>query len=162
VKVSTQEEYGLRCLMQIARHGEGASLTIPQLSQLEGLSVANVAKIMRLLRRSRFVRSTRGQAGGYALAHPADGIVVGDVLAALGQLLFDARFCERHAGSEDLCAHVGDCSIRPVLKQLQDAVDAVMGRLTLAELLRGERGTPPPVVGSRGRRLPLAGPTPHS
>lgn len=162
MKVSTQEEFGLRCLMQIARHGVGASLTIAQLSQLEGLSVANVAKIMRLLRRSRFVRSTRGQAGGYALAAPAGEIVVGDVLAALGPRLFDARFCERHAGSEDLCAHEGDCSIRPVLRQLQEAVDAVMGRLTLAELLRGETGTPPPPLGGRARALPLAAPTSHS
>jgi Rrf2 family protein len=155
MKFSTQEEFGLRCLMQIARHGAGASLTLGQLSQLEGLSVANAAKIMRLLRRGRFVKSTRGQAGGYALAFPSEEIVVGEVLAALGPRLFDAGFCERHAGSEDLCTHVSDCSIRPVLRQLQDAVDAVMGRLTLAELLQGEKGSPPPAVGPRARALPV-------
>jgi Rrf2 family protein len=141
--------------MQIARHGPGASLTIGQLSQLEGLTVANAAKIMRLLRRGRFVKSTRGQAGGYALAFSPEEIVVGDVLAALGPRLFDAGFCERHAGAEDLCTHVGDCSIRPVLRQLQDAVDTVMGRLTLAQLLQGEQGAPPTPAGPRARALPI-------
>ncbi len=151
MKFSTLEEYGLRCLMQIARHGQGASLTIAQLSQLEGLSSANVAKIMRLLRRGRFVRSMRGQTGGYVLALPPEDIFVGEVLASLGTRLFDSKFCERNAGSVDACTHVGDCSIRPVLRQLQDAVDAVMGRLTLAELLRGGG---PSSLGPRARALP--------
>jgi hypothetical protein len=61
MKFSTQEEYGLRCLVQIAAHGESASLTIAKLGQLEGITVPNVAKIMRVLRRGGFVRSTRGR-----------------------------------------------------------------------------------------------------
>ena len=59
MKLTTQEEYGLRCLLQLARKDTG-SLTIPELSRREGMSPANVAKIMRLLRRAGFVRSTRG------------------------------------------------------------------------------------------------------
>jgi Rrf2 family protein len=94
MKLSTQEEYGLRCLAQIARHGWGASLTIAQISQLEGISVPNVAKVMRLLRRGGFVRSTRGQAGGYSLARPIEETVVGDVLAGLAM----ARFCPCSGG----------------------------------------------------------------
>jgi Rrf2 family protein len=162
VKFSTQEEYGLRCLMQIARHGEGASLSLTQLAQLEGIGLPNVGKIMRLLRRGGFVRSTRGQSGGYTLARVPEAIVVGEVLAVLGSRLFDAEFCERYAGSEDLCTHASDCSIRPVLKQLQDAVDAVMGRLTLAQLMRGELPEASlgsgRVVGQRAVELPVQSP----
>jgi Rrf2 family protein len=155
MKLSTQEEYGLRCLMQLARQGDCASLTIGQLAQLEGISPPNSAKIMRLLRRAGFVKATRGQAGGYALARPAAAIVVGDVLSALGPRLFDEQFCERNAGSERLCAHAGDCSILPVLEQLQGAVDAVMGRLTLEDLLHGESRPAPAPLGSRAVGLRL-------
>ena len=49
MKLSSQEEYGLRCLLQVARSGE--SLTIAELSRLEGISSPNVAKILRILRR---------------------------------------------------------------------------------------------------------------
>jgi Rrf2 family protein len=141
VKLTTQEEYGLRCLVQLARHGDGASLTIPQLSQLERISLPNVAKIMRLLRRASFVSSTRGQAGGYSLARPAAQIVVGDVVKAMGSPLFDAKFCERHAGRDALCAHVADCSLLPMLRQVQDAVDRVLDRLTVRELVAAGAGT---------------------
>src|SRR4030095_15344084 len=138
MKLSTQEEYGLRCVLQLGRRGDAESLTIAELSQREGISPANVAKIMRVLRRSGFVKSTRGQAGGYALARPADQISVAEVLSALGGRLFDSGFCDRHAGVEVRCHHLGDCSIRPVLRQLQDVVDQVLGRLMLKNLLCSE------------------------
>jgi Rrf2 family protein len=138
MKLSSQEEYGLRCLLQIARAGEGASLTIAEVSEREGISAPNVAKIMRLLRRAGLVHSTRGKAGGYSLAHPATEVRVLDVVNALGGKLFDASFCDRHAGLEDSCLNTSDCSIRPVLRHLQAAVDTALGELTLQSLLASE------------------------
>jgi len=138
MKLSAQEEYGLRCLVQLGRNSD-RSLTIAELSQLEGVSAPNVAKIMRVLRRAGFVKSTRGQAGGYVLARPAGQVVVGEVLGALGGRLFDARFCERHAGVVLSCTHLTDCSIRPVWRQVQEVVDQVLGKLTLNHLLCTEQ-----------------------
>jgi Rrf2 family protein len=139
MKLSSQEEYGLRCLLQIARQGEGGSLTIAEMSQREGISAPNVAKIMRILRRAGLVRSTRGKAGGYRLKDSPAEIPVGEVLGALGGRLFDATFCDRHSGIEERCLNNSDCSIRPVLRYVQDAVDQVLGQLTLQSLLRPER-----------------------
>lgn len=155
MKLSTQEEYGLRCLLQIARQGEGASLTIGELAQREGISVPNVAKIMRFLRTSGFVRSTRGQAGGYTLSRSAGEISVGEVLGTLGGRFFDADFCERHAGIEVLCMNASECSIRPVLRTLQDVVDQVLGRLTLQNLLASEQEVAVRAVSPRAVALPV-------
>ncbi len=154
MKLTTQEEYGLRCLMQLARHGDDASLTIPQLSQLERISLPNVAKIMRLLRRAGFVSSMRGQTGGYTLTRPAGEIVVGEVVKALGAPILDAKFCERHAGGDTSCAHLGDCSLLPVLRRVQDAVDQVLDRLTLRQALLAGRETPGAGLGSHALPLP--------
>ena len=137
MKLSSQEEYGLRCLLQLARAG-GVSLTISEMSEREGISAPNVAKIMRIMRRAGLVRSTRGKGGGYTLARPAAAIRALDVLASLGGRLFDTGFCDRHAGVERHCLNTRDCSIRPVLSGLQQAVDQVLGELTLASLLPSE------------------------
>jgi Rrf2 family protein len=155
MKFSSQEEYGLRCLLQIAKHGEGASLTIAEMSMREGISAPNVAKIMRILRRAGLVRSTRGKAGGYSLSRPPAEVPVGDVLGALGGRLFDATFCDRHSGVEDLCLNDNDCSIRPVLRVVQNAVDQVLGQLTLQSLLRPEREVAA-AIGARGVALKVA------
>ncbi|HEY3203554.1 MAG TPA: Rrf2 family transcriptional regulator [Thermoanaerobaculia bacterium] len=138
MKLSSQEEYGLRCLLRVGREGDGASLTIPELSRAEGISEPNVAKMMRTLRRGGFVKSTRGQSGGYSLSRPADQILVGHVLAVLGGRLYEPAFCDDHSGLERFCTHMPDCSIRSVWRMVQQAVDQVLGRITLKDLLRTE------------------------
>ena len=134
MKFSTQEEYGLRCLLQIARR-EG-SISIPEIGQLEGLSTTHVAKLLMILRKEGFVASTRGQAGGYVLARPAGAILVADVLASLGGQLYDDAFCVRHAGQLEICTHAVDCSVRSLWQRMQAAVDSVLAGVTLSDLLR--------------------------
>jgi Rrf2 family protein len=68
MKFSSQEEYGLRCLLRLAQEGDDGSMTIPAISQSEGISQAYVAKLMRILRRGGLVESVRGKVGGYTLA----------------------------------------------------------------------------------------------
>lgn len=140
MKLSSQEEYGLRCLLRVGREGTSGSVTIPELSRAEGISEPNVAKMMRVLREGGFVLSTRGQAGGYALSRAADEINVGEVLATLGGRLYDPSFCQTHAGAGvgRLCTHMPDCSIRSVWRMLQNAVDQVLSRITLKDLLVSE------------------------
>ena len=138
MKMSTQEEYGLRCLLRLGQQPPDASLTIAELSRSEGISSPNVAKMLRLLRKGGLVRSTRGKDGGYALARPAEQIKVGEALAVLGGRLFDSAFCDTHSGSTGQCANMGDCSIRSVWRLLQDAIDGVLGRMTLKDLVRSE------------------------
>ena len=137
MKLSSQEEYGLRCLLYLARHECGTSLTIPEISQSEGISHHNVGKMLRILRQGGFVESERGQHGGYVLARAPEHIVVADLLNALGGRLFDSSFCEQHSGAEENCAHtLSACSVRALWSRLQDAVDAVLQELTLRDLLR--------------------------
>ncbi|MCX6614229.1 MAG: Rrf2 family transcriptional regulator [Acidobacteria bacterium] len=138
MKLSAQEEYGLRCLLQMASRGDEASLSIPEISRAEGLSVPNVAKLMRLLRIAGFVKSVRGQSGGYSLAKPASAILVGEVLEALGGKLFGEKFCGRHSGLESACVHNTDCSMRALWIGLQHMLEKVLFRTTLAELMQKE------------------------
>ena len=137
MKLSSQEEYGLRCLLHLARHDFGTSLTIPEISQSEGISHHNVGKMLRILRRGGFVESERGQHGGYVLARAPEHIIVADVLNALGGRLFDSNFCEQHSGTGGNGAHtLSVCAVRALWSRLQDAVDAVLLELTLRDLLR--------------------------
>jgi len=141
MKLSTQEEYGLRCLLQMGRRADlsGDGLTISEISQLEGLSIANVGKLMRILRLGEFVESIRGQSGGYKLSKSTDEIVVGEVLAALGGRLFSDGFCDTHSGMESLCTHSVDCSIRSLWNSVQTVLDKMLNRVTLKDLMGGEQ-----------------------
>jgi Rrf2 family protein len=140
MKLSTQEEYGLRCLVQVGRHQQisGGSLSISEISQLEGLSVANAGKFVRVLRMGGFVDSERGHAGGYRLARPAEQIIIGDVIEVLGGRLFDDEFCEDHAGQVGSCTHTVDCSVRSLWHHVQKTVDQLLNQITLNDMLGDE------------------------
>ena len=139
MKLSAQEEYGLRCLLQMATRGKASSLSIPEISRAEGLSVPNVAKLMRILRIGGFVHSVRGQAGGYTLARPAAEIQVASVLEVLGGRLYGPRFCDRHSGLQSSCSHIGDCGLRTLWGALQNAIENVLGKMSLQDLIRNEK-----------------------
>ncbi len=139
MKLSAQEEYGVRCLLRIARAGEGGSRTIPEISQAERISEAYAAKLLRLLRRGGFVQSLRGKVGGYTLSRPPEEIVLGPVLAWLGGRLYESDFCDRYPGEEIICTHSVDCSIRSVWRVMQVALDQVLNKTTLKDLVRNEQ-----------------------
>jgi Rrf2 family protein len=141
MKLSANEEYGIRCLLHIARQGVGGSVTIPEISRAEGISTAYVGKLMRILRRGGFVASSRGKAGGYSLARPSEGIAVGEALAVLGGRIFEVDFCQRHSGDEKICTHTVDCSVRSLWRAVQVAVDQVLSKMTLKDLLSNEDET---------------------
>ena len=138
MKISAQEEYGLRCLLQLARAETiGETLTLTQLAHLEGISSANAGKLMWILSKAGLVQSTRGIKGGYALARPASQIKLNQVIRVLEGEPAESH-CKRYAGVLDACVHTGDCGIRPVIVELHQIVDNALADITLSQLLGTE------------------------
>ncbi len=163
MKVSAQEEYGLRCLLQLARRqkaGDRHPLTLSEIAREEGLSVPNVAKLIRRLRKAGLVRSVLGRTGGYTLARGAEDMSVAEALAALGGKLYDTDYCGKFAGDQAVCTHMGDCSIRSLWGVLESLVERILGKTMLSELICSERGmatmlqerAPAAIPGLRGCR----------
>jgi Rrf2 family protein len=137
MKISAQEEYGLRCLVQLATLKEGEALTLPQLAELEGISVANAGKLMWLLNKAGMVSATRGTKGGYHLARPASEIRLNEVLKVMEADEIDLH-CENYTGILDKCVHKGDCGIRSVIVGLHEVVQHALSQITLAQLVGDE------------------------
>ena len=136
--LSATEEYGLRCLLQVARHTEKAPLRIRDIAASEGLSPEYAAKLMRALREGQLVCSTRGARGGYRLARPASSITIWEVLEVLGGPFFPERFCEDHPGALRDCIHSTDCSIRSLWRWVGHALQKTLEGVTLQDLTREE------------------------
>jgi Rrf2 family protein len=139
MKITAQEEYGLRILIRIARCGDEEGMSIPQLSESEGLSAHYVAKLTRQLRLGGFLKSTPGQKGGYVLSKPASEININKILKALGGALFDKEFCASHIGALNLCTNSVDCSARSLWKIIQFTVDQLLDKMTLEDLCGKEK-----------------------
>ena len=140
MKFSAQEEFGLRCMMALAKEGEDGFLTIPAIAKSEGLTQSHVAKLLAILRKAGFVNSHRGQLGGYTLSRPASQMKVSSLLGALGGRLCTDHFCDRFAGQNEECVHTTDCSLLPLWVRIQNAVDDALELTTLEDLVDPKAG----------------------
>ncbi|MDQ2746301.1 MAG: Rrf2 family transcriptional regulator [Acidobacteriota bacterium] len=138
MKISAQEEYGLRCLVQLATLREDESLTLNQIAEREGISVANAGKLMWLLNKAGFVSATRGTKGGYQLVRPSSEICLSEVIKILDADEID-NHCEGYKGILEVCIHKGDCGIRPLIVGLHQIVNEALANITLAQLVGEER-----------------------
>lgn len=137
MKVSAQEEYGLRCLLQLAQLGEGEFLTLGQMAAREGISQANAGKLLWLLSKAGLVASIRGTKGGYRLSRPASEIHLDEIIKVLDGDVLDGH-CKSYTGVLDSCVHTGDCGIRPVIVGVHEVVRKALSAITLAQLIGTE------------------------
>ena len=64
MKISTKGRYALRMMLDIAEQGEGAVVSLKEISQRQDISVKYQEQIVMQLSRSGFLTSVRGPSGG--------------------------------------------------------------------------------------------------
>ncbi len=137
---TTKAEYGVRLLVELGRHEEGAPLSLKAIAEAEGLPLAYLERIVALLKKAGLVESTRGAHGGYRLARDPADIRMDDVVLALeGQVAPMSCFVEDLPdGSKVLCSHHDDgelCATKLLWMRVQGGVLEALQRTTLQELV---------------------------
>lgn len=141
MKISANEEYGLRIMLRVALcEAESPSklVSLNQIAESEGITPEYTASIITLLRNGGLIESIRGKNGGYKLAKAPTEITLHSVVSALSEKIFPSSFCESHSGIKDQCMHRSNCSIRPVWNYITSLLDQLFNRITLAELMQQE------------------------
>jgi Rrf2 family protein len=145
MKITAQEEYGLRCVLQLAREQtadsdgnlEPGAIFVRDIAEREGLSVAYVEKILWTLSHSGIVESVRGPKGGYRLTRHGGEISLGEVMRALGGIPSEEEICSQFTGNQDVCVHHDGCGLKPVWTSITDFVNSVFDRVPISTLLSG-------------------------
>jgi Rrf2 family protein len=135
MRISAREEYGLRCLLQVA--GAQGPRSLRQIAEREGISMAYAGKLLWILSHAGLVKSIRGPKGGYTLGRPASEIPLSDVIKVLDEDDVQEH-CQHFAGDLAECVHTGDCTIMPVVNGLHSIVRDVLSKISLEQLQNGE------------------------
>ncbi len=138
MKITSQEEYGLRCLLQLSQANPEQGMTVKEIAGREGLSSAYVEKLLRLLSKSGLIHSVRGVHGGYRLSRTPQEIHLGEVVRALGSVPTPAEICDRHPGNRTSCVHIEDCCIRSAWATLSSTIDSFMEKVKISDLVGPE------------------------
>jgi len=137
MKVVSAWEYGLRCLLQVAKKHPDKAVTIPQIATKEGLSIAYVGKLMHMLLKKGLIKSKRGRFGGYALFLEPSEISIHDIFQALSERSIQFEDCNHYKGILDKCIHINNnnCMIKYLWKKLDFAIEETLSSITLRDLI---------------------------
>jgi Rrf2 family protein len=138
MKISALEEYGLRCLVQVARSEDKGPLSIPEIARREGITADYTTKLLTILRRGGFLKSVRGTQGGYLLARKPEEITLAQVLRHLGGPIFETSTCDHFPGSESQCVHMADCGVRSVWVGVTKHLFDMLDKFTLTDVMKNE------------------------
>lgn len=137
LRVSTRGEYGVRLMVDLARHYGGTPRSLSEISQSEGLElkVQYLEQLVRALREQGLVESTRGAHGGYRLARAPEEMRMSEVLRALEGPIAP-MICATEGEMAVICDRLDGCSTKFLWAHVRDAVTTALDAVTLADLVR--------------------------
>ena len=142
--LTNKGKYGLKAMVHLARLPAGETVQSAEIAGAEQISKKFLDAILLDLRNAGFVRSKKGPGGGYALARPAEEIVVGGIVRALDGPLAPIACASRTAYQPcDDCRDLAACVVRLTMLEVRDAMAAVLDRMSLADMAaksEAERG----------------------
>ena len=140
MKISSLQEYGLRCLLQLSKNTKDKPMSADEISKKEGLSTAYVEKILQKLLKAGFVRSIRGTKGGYVLSKDPTQISIGEIMQKVDGSPI-SELCGHFSGTSEECTHIAGCSIRPLWTNIYKYIFEVLDRTSLYDLMKEEENT---------------------
>ncbi|AMO57779.1 BadM/Rrf2 family transcriptional regulator [Endozoicomonas montiporae] len=134
MKLTKQTDYALRVLIYSALQPPDRLISVQEVTDVYRLSRSHVMKIVQKLGQEGYLKTIRGNGGGFSLNQPADRINLADVVSVMESTLelVDCQALE--------CCLAPECRLRGVLADALAAFIQVLNGYTLADLChnRGE------------------------
>ncbi len=131
MKISTRGRYALRIMAELAKAQPNEYISLNSLSEKQSISQKYLEQIVPLLTRAGFVRSIRGNKGGYSLTKSPDGITVGDILRATEGNLAPVPCLE---SEKNTCEKAPHCSALKIWSGLYETINNYLDGITLQQV----------------------------
>jgi Rrf2 family transcriptional regulator, cysteine metabolism repressor len=152
VAFSTKGEYGVRLMVQLARHYGTGPASLAGIAAEEDLPRAYLEQLVVNLREAGLVVSTRGAHGGYELGRPPQDISMSAVLRALEGPIAPMICASDDPEHATVCDRSSHCTVNILWVRVRDAITTTLDAMTLADLV------PPRPVGLDDRQGALSNP----
>jgi Rrf2 family cysteine metabolism transcriptional repressor len=96
VKLTSRGEYALLALVHLARHADEGFVSVQAIAAAQGMPAKFLEQILLVLKRARYVRSLKGQRGGYRLARAADRITLAEIVRLVDGPLAATESASKH------------------------------------------------------------------
>jgi Rrf2 family transcriptional regulator, cysteine metabolism repressor len=143
MRLSTKGEYASRAMLELSLRCDEGPLHVREISEAQRIPRRFLEQILLLLKRAGYLKSRKGQKGGFVLAKPPSAITVAEVIRVMDGPLapIDCVSVMAH----EPCPMEGTCGLRWLWKDVRDAVAGIMEKTTFADLVeKSAREAPAP------------------
>ncbi len=134
--LSRKAKYGLKAMLCLASTESAMPMLVAQLACTESIPKKFLEQILLELKHRGLLQSKKGKGGGYLLARPAAEISVGEVIRALDGPVAPIPCVSQTAYIKcSECRDERTCGIRIVMKEVRDAMCAILDSTTLAHVV---------------------------
>jgi len=134
VHFSTRGEYGVRLMMELARHYGAGPVSLTEMADHESLPRPYLEQLVISLREAGLVNSTRGAHGGYTLSAPPSEIRMGAVIRALEGPIVPMICASEDPAHAGICGRTGFCNVNMLWVKVRNAITDALDSVTLADL----------------------------
>jgi Rrf2 family protein len=134
VHFSTRGEYGVRMMVELARHHGAGPISLAEMADHENLPRPYLEQLVVSLREAGLVHSTRGAHGGYELTREPAEIKMGEVLRALEGPIAPMVCASEDPSHAAICERTGYCNVNHLWMTVQRAISDALDSITLADL----------------------------
>lgn len=139
MKLSLRGEYAVRALLVLGLNYEQPVVRIQAISDQQNIPKRFLEQILNDLKSAGMVRSKRGVTGGYRLARRPEQITLASVVRHIEGALAPVSCVSEQFYEKCSCPDESRCAIRSVMKEVRDAIVAIVERVTIAELCQRAR-----------------------
>ncbi|MGF0034583.1 RrF2 family transcriptional regulator [Bariatricus sp. SGI.154] len=137
MRVSTKGRYALRIMIDLAENDNGGYIRLKDISERQDITLKYLEQIMPLLTRAGYVRSYRGNNGGYMLAHKPEEYTIGEILRTTEGSMAPIPCIE---DSPNRCPRSNQCATLSFWEGLWKTINEYMDGFTLADLMKDGQG----------------------
>jgi Rrf2 family protein len=130
LKLTKKADYSLMAMKHLAEHAHEGALSAKDVADAYGIPQEALAKILQRLVKAGLLHSQHGTNGGYTLARDASKISTFEVIRAIDGPLFITS-CVTVRGE---CDQTDRCTIREPLRRVNNSIEEVLRRITIAEM----------------------------
>ena len=136
VHFSTRGEYGVRMMVELARHHGAGPISLAEMADHEALPRPYLEQLVVSLREAGLVHSTRGAHGGYELTRDPGEIRMGEVLRALEGPIAPMVCASEDPAHAAICERMGFCNVNDLWTTVRNAISTALDSISLADLAR--------------------------
>lgn len=131
MKISTKGRYAVRMMLDLTLHNTGEYISLKDISKRQEITVKYLEQIVTALTKTGFLRSQRGNNGGYRLARAPKDYTIGDILRATEGSLVPVACLE---DDPNQCTRSAECVTLPFWQGLAKVINDYVDSVTLEDL----------------------------